>query len=253
MSLVFSDDSGKQGIIEDITFLLAGTTIVDYPLADRTRNVNLRQSLVWHTIFEAYGGWLFMDDSQSDATTGVPYADTNLVNGTGLYVLPTSSIVISSAWMKATSGSTFNSLIPMTPEEYTQRGGESAFAATGIPTYYMLQGDIIRLLPAPNFTLSSALRVYFEKDFTAFTVADTTKTPGFAGPFHRALSIGAALDYALVYKKDLAANLASLWTDLMGIPDERIVGRIARFYAKRFKERFPSRIKAGEDLADEYR
>lgn len=232
----FSDVANKQGIIQDITFL-TGVDINAYPLVDRTRNINERYRQVLHTIFESYGGWKFMDDNVSDATTGVPYADTNIVSGTGLYTLPTGALTVEGVEIKLTSGSTFTKLYPLTHEMFMSMGGDGSFSSNGTPVYYMLQGDVIRLVPTPNFSLSSALRVYFSQDVSTFSITDTTKTPGFATPFHRALSVGASLDYALAKGLAKKNDLENLWNDYLG--------RIASFYAKRWKDRQPNNLTGG--------
>lgn len=242
--MVFSDTSTSQGIIQDITFLL-GVDTTAYSLADRTRNANERFRMVWQMIFEAYGGWKFMDDNVSDVSTGVPYADQTITSGTGLYPLPAAALTINNVEMKSSSGSSFERLIGITHEEFMAMGGDGAFTATGVPRYYLLQGDILRLLPVPNFTLAAALRIYFDQGISVFLTTDTTKVPGFATPFHRMLSIGGALDYAMARGiQDKVVYLSNLWNDY-----ER---RLKDFYSKRFMERFPHRIRAGPDLVDEF-
>lgn len=242
----FSDTSGKQGIVQDISFLLGnGIDLNAYTIADRTRNINLKLDLVWMIIFEAYGGWKFMDDGISDASTGVPYADQTITSGTGLYGIPTAAITIDKMFFKNTSGGSFQQLQGLTHEEFYKMGGDAAFPSNGVPWAFLLQGDIIRLLPTPNFTLATALRVYFDQNMTLFTTADTTATPGFNRNFHRILSVGAALDYALSHgMADKVTYLTNLWNYY-----ERGIGK---FYEKRFKERFPKNIQRGQDLMEEF-
>lgn len=240
----YSDTTTKQGIIEDITFLL-GVDTTSFPLADRTRSINERYRMIWQMIFESYGGWKFMDDNVSDVSTGVPYADQTVTSGTGLYALPSGSLTIEGVLIKFTSTGGFSRLIPITSEEFLAMGGDGRFTSTGTPTYYLLQGDILRLLPTPNFTLSSALRIFFDQGISAFTASDTTKVPGFSANFHRMLSIGAALDYALARGPEAKAIwLQNLWNDY-----ER---RLRDFYSKRFMARFPHQIRPGMDLMDEF-
>lgn len=229
--MVFSDTSTSLGIIEDITFLLGvGTTA--YPVKDRTRNVNERFRMVWSMIFESYGGWQFIDDNTSDASTGVPYTDTNLVSGTGLYALPSSALTVNG--VEILVNSTWKRLKGITSENLIDAGGDSLFSTNSTPAYYMIQGDVIRLLPVPNSSVTSGLRVYFDQDVSTFAHTDTTKTPGFASPFHRMLSVGAALDFAI-------ANGLAKKTDLQNLWDDYEL-RLRKFYAKRWKDRQPAKI-----------
>lgn len=243
--LQFNSHATNQDIISDITFWL-GLDTNSFLINDRTRSVNGRYSLIWQMIFESYGGWKFMDDNVSDATTGVPYADLNIASGTGLVLLPTGTLVVNGAEIKLSSNSSLLKLRPITEEEFLKMGGDGAFPTSGTPMGYMLQGDVLRILPTPNFTLSAALRVFFDQGMSAFAASDTTKVPGFASIFHRMLSIGAALDYALSHPGmgDKAVTLQNLWNDY-----EK---RLRLFYSKRFKDRFPHRIGAGADLMQEF-
>ena len=52
---------------------------------------------------------------------------------------------------------------------------------------------------------------------------------------------------------DRAKWLQDLWIKYVGDKDTGRVGSIARFYEKRWKQRFPNRIDTGEDLVREFR
>lgn len=235
----FSDVSTKQGLIQDISWLL-GIDLNGFKIEDRTRSINERYRMIWHMIFDSYGGWKYMDDNLSDATTGVPYADSNIVSGTGLYTLPSGALTIGGVEVKTSATSTFTRLKPVTREEFLDAGGDGAFSSTGVPAYYMLQGDVIVLLPTPNFSTTSGLRVYFGQDISTFASTDTTKTPGFASPFHRMLSIGASLDYAIGKGLAKKNDLQALWNDYEI--------RLRKFYADRWVDNSPKRLRNNFDI-----
>lgn len=239
----YNSEANNQDLISDISFW-TGQDTSSFSIKDRTRSVNERNNMVWQMIFESYGGWLFMDDSISDATTGVPYADQTVNSGVPLYVLPSGALTVTGVELKD-SGGTWHPLIPLTYEEFLEKGGDSAFVSSGFPIYYILQGDVINLKPSPNFTLASALRVFFDQGMSQFTVTDTVKNPGFASIFHRMLSIGASLDYCASHPgmEEKVIQLQGLWND-----GEK---RLKAFYSKRFKARFPHTIKAGVDLVED--
>lgn len=239
----FSDTTDEQGIIEDITFLL-GVDSGNYSLPDRCRNINERFRQVWQMIFESYGGWKFMDDNTSDETTGVPYADQTITAAKVLYPLPAEALTVNAVQIKLTAGGPFTKLTGLTFEQFMARGGDGAFVTNGTPNFYILQGDIIRPLPTPNYTLAAALRVSFDQGISAFVPGDTVKVPGFASPFHRMLSVGAALDYALARQMPDKVNyLSNLWVDY-----ER---RLRAFYSKRFLARYPHGIPPVYDLMND--
>lgn len=248
----YSDTSGKQGIIEDITFLTGiGTT--EYTVADRTRNVNGYCGKIWAAIFESYGGAKFMDDNTSTAsettTSGsntVPYVDLDITSGTKNISLPSDTLAITGVQLKNSAGTWDNPLSPITYEEFLAAGGDGSMdSSNGTPTFYIWQGDVIRLIPTPDYTSSASCRVFLDQAFATFATNDTTKVPGFASPFHRMLSIGAALDWCIVRgPADRAANLATLYADY-----ER---RLRSFYMKRWRDRQTTGIGALPDLIDEY-
>lgn len=241
----FNSNSDNQDIVSDITFL-TGLDTNSFTLKDRARCVNERYRLVWQMIFESYGGWTFMDDNVSDTSTGIPYADQTITSGTGLYSLPSSALTVRSVEVK-NSGGTYEVLKPISHEEFMMIGGDATFTSNSTPLYYMLQGDVLRLLPIPNYTVSSTgIRVFFDQDISAFASTDTTKTPGFASIFHRMLSIGAALDFCMTRAgmEQKTASLSVLWNDYET--------RLRKFYSKRFKDRFPGKIMTGLGLVEQY-
>jgi hypothetical protein len=237
----FSDTSTNQGIIQDISFLL-GVDLNNYLISDRTRNINERFRMVWQMIFESYGGWKWQDDNSNSN----PYTDVDVDSGVATGALPTGALTIREAQIKDSNG-VYHQIQCITEQEYFDMGGDSRWnqATAGQPQYLLPYEDTWRLLPAPNYTLSGALRIYFDADISTFAASDTTKVPGFASPFHRMLSIGASLDYALSRKmQDKVVYLQNLWNDY-----EK---RLRDFYSKRYFTRYPARINPGHDLVNEY-
>ena len=237
----FNSNADSQDIISDITFLLAGVDTTNYALKDRTRNVNERYRMIWHMIFEAYGGWKFQDDNLATD----PYGDQTLTSGTGTYALPSGTLTVNMVEIK-NSGGTYEILRPITWKEFKKIGGDAAYTSNATPVYYLLYEDTIKLLPTPNFTVASTgLRVYFDRGISAFASTDTTTTPGFATPFHRMVSVGASLDYAISRGlTEKATQLQNLWNDY-----ER---RLKAFYSKRYFDKYPNKFKIPTDLVEEF-
>lgn len=241
----YNSSATNQDIISDITDLLGGIGTADYSLNARTRSVNIEFSKVWTMVFEAYGGWKFVDDNLSSTSDAAVYADQTLTSGTSLYGLPTGAITVEGVAIK-NSGGTYENLIPISSEDFLNMGGEARFTSTGVPRYYYPIGDVVRLVPAPNYTVASTgIRVYFGQDISTFAASDTTKVPGFASPFHRMLSLGAAKDFAVA--RNLTDRITILTRELA---DYEV--RLKSFYSKRYFARFPARIRTGEDLVREF-
>lgn len=238
--MVFSDTSTSLGLIQDVTFLLGGVNTTDYATADRTRNINEHYRQIWHDIFEAYGGWRWDDTNQTD----LPQATDSLVSGTATYALPSAALTIHAIEVKNSNGDWVK--LDPAPAEYINRTTaiDEFLSSNGTPAYYRLLGDTIELFPAPNYASTNGLKVYFDRDISAFAATDTTKVAGFASPYHRVLSIGAALDYALANgMTDKISILSSMYNEY------RV--NIRKFYSERWRDNQPMRIKVA-DVTQEY-
>ena len=78
----------------------------------------------------------------------------------------------------------------------------------GFPNSYLRSGSSYILKPAPSasyVTLTAGLRVYFQRSASVFADLTTTKSPGFASPYHMILCYEAAIPYCMSYKKDRVA------------------------------------------------
>lgn len=248
----FNSNTDSQDLISDTGFLLGGVDLNRYSLKDRTRNINERYRMVWSSIFQSYGGWLFMDNNTAGTAGNVtpgsndgPFADQNIVSGTGLYLLPTGALTVMGVEVKYLNATTWMPLKGLTHEEFLRMGGDAAFPTSSTEWAYVLFGDVIRLLPTPNYSQNLSLRVFFDQDIATFASTDTAKVPGFASPFHRMLSIGAALDFAIAKSLDKKiVTLTAQWNDYDS--------RLQNYYGSRYKERIPKRINPGEDLVEEF-
>jgi hypothetical protein len=191
--MVYSDSSGKLGIVQDIDFI-CGTDDTSYPVAQKTRNVNAWYQKVSMDILKSSGAWQFDDSNFTD----LPVSTTTLVNGQADYSVPTTAFAIKMVEVLNNSGD----YIRLTQIDYDDvTGAMSELEETdGVPKYYDLVGNSIILYPAPatgSVTMALGLKVYYDRELDAFTAADTTQEPGFAEPFHRLLSMGASYDFLL--------------------------------------------------------
>lgn len=91
---------------------------------------------------------------------------------------------------------------------------------TGLPQFYDILGDTVRLYPAPtsdSVTLAAGLKIDFVRTATFFTPASDisadTKEPGLPSPYHKLLVWRGALPYCLKYKKDRVAWLEKQWDE----------------------------------------
>lgn len=222
----FNDTTNLSGLIqmcEKNTNLGYGYISDDATkLKEFTNNINIAQNKIWHTIFESTGCWEYDDSNATD----LPQATANLVSGTSKYALPSDALVIKRVEMKDSSGNWFV-LTPLIRDEIKVAIDEYR-VADGLPTSYRLLGDTIEIFPASNYTSTSGLKVYFDRGSVQFTSTDTTKTPGYASPYHYLSGIGGALEW-------LKVNLPNDATTTR-LENDFILGlqQLSKFYNKRF-------------------
>lgn len=198
----FSDSSNKQGLVEDIDFLVS-TNSTSYPTADKTRSINSWYHKVVAWILESSPEWEWDDSNYTD----FPIATATLVAGQEDYTLPAAtSSDNASTFLKLIGVSILDSggnkvkLRHIDELDLPTRDISEVFKTDGVPSFYQTMSNAIKLRPAPassNVTLSNGLIVYFQRTFDEFTASDTTQEPGFAAPFHRILSYGGAYDYEI--------------------------------------------------------
>lgn len=189
-----TDSSTKTGLVEDVDFW-ASTDSTSYPLADKVRNINRHYYVAVTDILRASGRYQYDDSNLAT----LPKVDLTMVSGTHEVALPEANIKINAIEIKDASGNYYR--IPEIDFADKLRSISSFTTSSGMPLAYDVIGGYIYLDPAPltgSVTLTSGLRVWVEREIDAFTTSDTTQEPGFAEPFHRLLSLGAAYDYLIV-------------------------------------------------------
>jgi hypothetical protein len=227
----FSDTTNKNGIIQDCERLcsLGDAGISGQPtlLKQFTAQVNNTVSRLWSLIFQAYGGWIYDDSNNTD----LPQAYTNLVAGQRRYSLP--SYALSILRVDVTdSGGLVRRLTPV-PQEVIDIGIADFMQDEGPPQFYRLMDGELELYPASLVAVTDGLEIFFERDSVQFVSTDTTRTPGFASPFHYLVPIGASIDH-LRSKQASSAVLKELKEDM-----EKGEAKMTAYYNKRWRDLRP--------------
>jgi len=228
----FNDVVNEQGLCQDARALagLAVNDTVSYSDKALTRNINAWYRQVDSWIWDASGTWEFDDSNYTD----LPIATTDLVASQRDYSIPSTARKILRVEVMDSSGN-YNKLTPIDQSGITDAMTEFQ-DETGMPLYYDLVGESIMLYPAPaaaNVTTTDGLKLFFSRTIDEFAITDTSTQPGFENNFHRALSIGAALDWANAH--DLPVNLISGLTGQLALQRESI----AKFYGIRHSDMQP--------------
>ncbi len=187
---------------------LVDADTTSYTAATLLRRINTAYETVVGWIINADGTFQFDDSNYTDAPRGTG----TLVEGQEFYSFTAAYLDVEAIDILDTDNVyrrikniDLNDLGGISPAEYF--GVDSSGNPTkGFPEYYDIQGNFIRLYPAPTstqVTLTNGLRVWFKRTASLYTSAEVTtgtKVPGFASPFHVILAYMAAIPYAMSYK-----------------------------------------------------
>lgn len=229
----FSDTTNKNGLIqlcETYTGLgdtgISGDSVL---LKKFTSFINTWYGTVVSDILDADGRWQFDDTNH----TKEPVATFDLVNGTAKYNFTLdeqSNQILRLAYItvKDSTGNWLD-LTPIDLSEFQDGISYDEFMKTsGTPKFFDVSDGVgIKLFPAPNYSSVAGGKVYFQREPSYFVSTDTTKKPGFAGPFHIILAMGASHDYNLSKSK---ANTAALRQEI-----ELRRQELRNFYSRRNK------------------
>ena len=220
--------SNSKGLLPDIDFL-CGTTSTSYPTEDKIRNINQSWHGVSRLIREVEYGWQYDDINATD----FPIATTPLVHGQQDYELPDGAQGVEKVEALNDIGD-YQKLIQMDWHDIEIAMSEFQ-EGNGFPQYYDLIGHSVFLYPSPSsadVTTAAGLKLYFSRDITELATTATTATPGFATPYHRILS----LDAAIIFEED--AGKTNKWIRMR----DGLIESMKKFYGNRNVER-PRQIK----------
>lgn len=213
MSLVFSNTTTKNGIIQQIERncgMNDGDISSDSTrLAQFTGDVNSALDKVFSVIFETGGTWQFDDSNHTD----YPIITTNLVSGQRDYSFTTdgSSNLILEIYkvLVATDASVsqYTEIYPVDQQSNAPKGYLDGLDVGGLPDTYDKTANGIFLDPIPNFNATYGLKVLISREGSYFTTSDTTKKPGFAGLFHEYLALRPSYFYCFRNQIALAKSL----------------------------------------------
>jgi len=203
----FNDTANLSGICNEIDFLL-GTDTTDYPLKEKTRNCNRWYDRATSLILQADSRWQWDDLNQTD----LPIGTMSLVaNQQDYSQTDVEFLKILKVECKNSSGD----WIALKQIDITQKKdiAMTEYQETaGTPAEFDLVGNSLFLYPKPSYASSGGLKIYYQRVPDYFAANDTTQEPGFAKPFHRLLSYGAALDYAIA--KQMLNKVALLQNEI---------------------------------------
>lgn len=197
----------NTGIVDEINDI-CNSDNNSFPLKSKARRVNSALDRFFTLAFQADARWNFDDLNQTTA----PLQSISLVSGTQKYAIDTFASEIINVLRVEVLDSGGNA---HTLRRLEREGTEEALTAYrsggGTPGQYDWLGKYIYLYPAPNYSISNGLSLYFERNKSAFASTDTTKSPGIPSIFHEYICRYASLPYLIekqrAQKNDVAAQI----------------------------------------------
>jgi len=215
MALQFSDTTAsKSGLIQECESLVFGDgsygRISNDPdlLATFTRYLNEALNRAASLVMLSDGRWQWDDNNNTD----FPIGTTNLVAGQQDYQFSVNMLKITRLEV-LDANNNWKLLTPIDQADIYDQSLTDFLSVDGLPKYYDKIGNSIFLYPAPastNVTLTSGLKVWFQRPPSYFAVTDTTKQPGINSMYHRLIALIASRDYALTKQLSNAKALSDL-------------------------------------------
>jgi len=233
MSLVFSDTSNENGIIQVIERNLFGDDGIGRItgsaslLKQFTSEVNLAYSRLLGIIFKADGRADYDDSNHTD----YPIITTNIVQGQKDYPLTTDgsgNLVLEykkAAVLSSATATTYDEIEPFDELEDRDNAIVTGDTNQGVPSRYGLIANGIFFDVAPSYSATNGLKLFVNREQTFFLTTDTTKKPGFAGLYHEYLALRPSAQYA---KRNLMSSAPTFESDSL-----RMEREVEDFYARR--------------------
>lgn len=242
MSLAFSNTTNKNGILQTIERNcgfndgdITGSTLL---LAQFTADVNLALDTFVEMAIKSSGTWQWDDSNHTD----YPIITTNLVQGQrdyGFTVDGSGNLILDiyKVFVKGEDG-VYREIYPVDVQssireetrEFTDgQNGE------GRPYRYDKTANGIFLDWIPNYNSTAGLKMYINREASAFLTSDTTKKPGIPGIFHEYLALRPSYYYCLRNSLPQTKGLG----ELMVIMENNIKS----YFSKRTKDE-PQRMMA---------
>ncbi len=196
--MIYSDTVNRLGIVqvlEDLTSTQSASTS-SYPLATKTRDINMAFDDYQTIVTEASGTWQ-LDDSNH---TKYPNMKFDVVSGQQDYNFTEDEQGNQVQDIYRVECKDANGVWQLLKAYDEQSEAESMSARellSGTPTRYYKTANGIFLDVTPNYNSTLGIRMFFTRSPSYFLTSDTTKEPGIPNAHHRYLAVKPAYWYWL--------------------------------------------------------
>lgn len=195
--------------VKNRVYFLTSTSSTSFTDANLTLAIGRALERVVALINGSDSKWQWDDTNQSD----LPIATAALVSGQQDYSLATTHQTIDRIEVKPPSGQ-WTRLKPI-DQQLLKRDRNVALSdyqtGGGTPNEYDILGSSVFLYPAPNYSQSASLKIYFTRAPLTFSyvtgllsdgTGSTSSSPGFNSLFHDLVPLWASYDYGLANGKN---------------------------------------------------
>lgn len=196
--MIYSDTTNRTGIVqvlEDLTSTQSASTS-SYPLATKTRDINMAFDDYQTIVTEASGTWQ-LDDSNH---TKYPNMKFNVVSGQQDYNFTEDeqgNQVQDIYRVECKDANGVWQLLKAYDEQSESESMSARELLSGTPTRYYKTANGIFLDVTPNYNSTLGIRMFFTRSPSYFLTSDTTKEPGIPNAHHRYLAVKPAYWYWL--------------------------------------------------------
>jgi hypothetical protein len=194
----YNSHATQQDCVNEILKTCKATT-GKYPLVDITRRFNFALDRYFTLAFQTDGRWKFDDVNQTD----VPLETLNIVSGTNKYDMSQLTDELFQLFRIEFLDSNSNPILAEEEDfDKLKQCGltfTSAYSTAStnqsVPSKYLKWGKFLYIRATPNYTLSAAIKFYFNRHASYMASTDTTKVPGVPVIHHQYLCRLAAQPY----------------------------------------------------------
>lgn len=162
----------------------------------------------------SYDDYIRWDDTNH---TDKPSGKINLVSGQSDYKITTdgnSLDILNFAKVRVLQSSTATNYVELEKMTLDDERVADAISPnpsiTGVPEYWLENGNKIFLYPAPNYSATNGIQLFFERKQKVFVYTDTTREPGIPSPFHELPVLYGALEWNSVNRANDISLLNSI-------------------------------------------
>ncbi len=202
------------------TLFLANTVLAQYKADQIKRNINIAYDNTVLEILKSVSDWEFDESIDS-----LPVLYTDLVADQNDYQLPTTARQIERVEVKDQNGNYVR--VNATDISNIKGSVEELEKTKGVPKSYELVGRSVILYPTPSYSEDEGVMIRISRSVTQLDQNDDE--PKIDREFHRLLSLGAALDWAIA--KGKSSKRGELEREILKLKNE-----IRPFYASRNKD-----------------